>query len=1073
MPVFRETIFRAGSTFLIYDGTSLGLALYLRQRWKRLKQVLTLLFPMSNQSGADESQWSPSTFLRDHYHIPVLAALIGVMLTIRLQAFDRFVGQDGSVLFSANDPWYHYRETTYAIQNWPHTMPFDPWTGFPSGRHVGQFGTLWDQLVATVILLLGLGDPSPQLAGQVMLVATGVMASLVAIPTYLLARRFISRPFALFSIFLLALIPGQFLTRSLVGQYQHHAAETFFMTAAALIFIYAFAIATREQPIWELVLDRDIAALRLPIAWSILAGVALALYMYVWQPGVLLVGITGVFVALKMSSDVYHNRTPEPIAFVAAVAMTVTGLLMIIPLDSFSFGVTDYSYTQIALPLAIAAGAVFLAYLAREWDQRDIDVAAYPATVAVLAGVGILFLALFVPDAWSTIWRNLVRTVGFGAGAETRTIAEAQPMLQEGQERLFREYGLTFIAGFAGLLSMYAAPLIRSNNSEDTYYAIATIVIIPLLYFFEPLLSIVGGLIGLQWQFLALIIASAGFFGATLRVQYDVEHLYFLVWSGFLICAAFTQIRFNYYLVIPIVIASAYVVAQIITIIDLEPSSDLSLGDIKGWQAIIVLALLVGLVVPVLIVPIEVGGAQTASAFVASDHASPGEIMLWEDSLDWVEDGTPYPGEYGNHDNRMDHYGTFDRPDDDFPYDDGAYGIMAWWDYGHWITSVGERIAVANPFQQNARTAANFLLAPNEEMAAEYVYDETGEGVRYVMLDYSVAHNQGGKYRAPTVWYDDEDIDHEDLDQIVYSINPETGQVQPQAMVSTQRSMESMRNRLYQYHGSAVEPEPVVVRHREETLELQDGSEIDVLLVPEGEEFIEEFDTMEEARQVAEDDPNARIGGVNGIPEERIDALETYRLVHTSMMPANANPQLGEPHVKTFERVEGATIEGSGAPANTELEARVELINPITQRSFEYVQFVETDSDGTFELTVPYSTTGYDEYGTEAGYTDVAIQAAGPYTIMSNPEIDDETLETTAWIDQVNVTEGQVLGEDDTPVVAELHEEVLDAPEGAEETHPEEDDPDTAENDEVDEHATENDTDSESVDSNIMPVRPE
>ena len=34
-------------------------------------------------------------------------------------------------------------------------------------------------------------------------------------------------------------------------------------------------------------------------------------------------------------------------------------------------------------------------------------------------------------------------------------------------------------------------------------------------------------------------------------------------------------------------------------------------------------------------------------------------------------------------------------------------------DYGHWITTLGERIPTANPFQQNARQAANFLLVPN------------------------------------------------------------------------------------------------------------------------------------------------------------------------------------------------------------------------------------------------------------------------------------------------------------------------------------------------------------------------
>jgi len=31
---------------------------------------------------------------------------------------------------------------------------------------------------------------------------------------------------------------------------------------------------------------------------------------------------------------------------------------------------------------------------------------------------------------------------------------------------------------------------------------------------------------------------------------------------------------------------------------------------------------------------------------------------------------------------------------------EGEYGVLSWWDYGHWITTIGERIPNANPFQQ-------------------------------------------------------------------------------------------------------------------------------------------------------------------------------------------------------------------------------------------------------------------------------------------------------------------------------------------------------------------------------------
>jgi len=60
--------------------------------------------------------------------------------------------------------------------------------------------------------------------------------------------------------------------------------------------------------------------------------------------------------------------------------------------------------------------------------------------------------------------------------------------------------------------------------------------------------------------------------------------------------------------------------------------------------------------------------------------------------------------------------------------------------------------------------------------------------------------------------------------------------------------------------------------------------------------------------------------------------------------------------VKTFERVPGATIEGSGAAPGEEVEATVEL-EKATGGTFEYTQYAEADENGNFEFTVPYSTT--------------------------------------------------------------------------------------------------------------------
>ena len=79
----------------------------------------------------------------------------------------------------------------------------------------------------------------------------------------------------------------------------------------------------------------------------------------------------------------------------------------------------------------------------------------------------------------------------------------------------------------------------------------------------------------------------------------------------------------------------------------------------------------------------------------------------WADSLVWLSDNTPDPGV------------GFDKiyQKTEFSYPDEAYGILSWWDYGHWITFLGKRIPVSSPFQDNVPPVARFLSAKSEEDA--------------------------------------------------------------------------------------------------------------------------------------------------------------------------------------------------------------------------------------------------------------------------------------------------------------------------------------------------------------------
>jgi len=1002
---------------------------------------------MSAQTDTDEDGGdAPLEVLKRWYHVPLLLGAVVFMLWTRLRSYGNFV-RNGEVYFRGNDPWYHLRETTYLMENWPNTLPFDPHTGFPVGRSAGQFGTLWDHIMAVGIWI---ARPIMGSTEEAMLVMAPIAGALVALPTYFIARRFAGRVAALGGAVVLALLPGTFFQYSLVGFPDHSAAEVLFQSTAVLAFLVAFAVAEREKPVWELVVDHDVEALKRPVSYATAAGVALGLYMWTWQPGILLVGITGIYLAVKLTSDVSHGRSPEPVAFAGAVAMTVTAVMQLIPLNDFSFATTSYSLLQVVLPLGVAVGAVFLAWLAREWESRDLDVSTYPPAVGglILASAGVVWLA--IPSLWSTLTGNLLNFVGFSSSATFRTIGEGQPPLQNASfaDFVLAQYGLAFFLALAAVLYILARPLYRSDDTNHTLYIPAALAVVGSVYAVPQAYDAIGGIIGVSWQVIGLVVAAALLVGATFLVEYDAEELYFVVWAAFIGSAAFTQTRFNYYLAVVVAVGTAYFLQVALNALDLT-SFD-AVRDIEGWQVLTVAAVLAVLLVPLV-------GVATP-VWQAGNSSQPGNVVQWDESLQWMNDETPQPGELEGADNAMDTYDTYERPaDSDFEYREGAYGVQSWWDYGHWITTRAERIPNANPFQQNAGEAADYLLAPSEQQAADVLASQSDEGnrTRYVMVDWQMA-SPNSKFNAPVTFYSGNETVrdfNELLYQRVQGQNGQQGGLRPALQTRTQRYHESQMIRLYQHHGSAVEPEPVVLDWEPQTASTQSGEQVEIKVLPSGGQPVQRFDNLSAARSYVEEDGSAQVGGVMGVPTERVEALEHYRLVHATRAPGRSSyaqqaqilaqrfgvdlqatfgeslfGAFSDDFVKTFERVPGATVEGSGAAPGQEVEATVEMEKPNGQ-TFEYTQYAEADENGEFELTLPYSTTGYDEFGPENGYTNTSVRATGPYNVTTEQTTGDD-LYTTERFGQVEVTEGQVVGEDDAAATVELEERTVDCPSG-------------------------------------------
>ncbi|MFT4880896.1 MAG: oligosaccharyl transferase (archaeosortase A-associated) [Salinirussus sp.] len=944
-----------------------------------------------------------TAWLTSYYHYVALAALAGFTLWNRTRFWGRFV-VDGRTLLAGNDPFYHLRSVQYVVNNYPATMPFDPWTYFSLGTANSQFGTLYDQLMATAALVVGLGSPSDELVRTVVLFAPAIFGAAVMVPAYLIGRRLGGRAGGVVSAAIIALGAGGVLQQGMAGSADHQVAEALFQALAVLGVVVALAVARREKPVWELVQAREVAALRRSLGWATLAGVAVAAYLWVWPPGVLLLGVLGLFFLVHLSVEYVRGNSPEHAAFVGAVALATAGVLQLPTLNTLELSATSRSVLQPGLAVGVAAGCVFVAWLARRWDGSDRPARLFPLLTLGIVTVVAVLTAVVLPDTFGYFVTQVDRVLGFftGQSAQAATVVEARP---GSLDTVYQAYKLAAATALLGAVVLLARQVLDDDPGGE----------------------------GLLVVLLAAVMLSA----------------------------TLTQGRFAYYMAVPVGVLNAALVGWAVGYIG-GIGAD---GTVETYQVLSVGVVILVVLAPMLLI------FPTATA-VAQQNQAPGGVTGWQSSLEWMEENTPAEGQYGNPDgDPMAYYGAFSRTDD-YDYRQGAYGVMSWWDYGHWITGIGERIPTANPFQQGATEAARFLLAQDETEAAGVLseIDEDDATTRYVMIDSQMV---GGKYQAPPQFAPNvtrsDFFTRSTTNRQVYrqyvrgfqqrGLSQSRANRQARGIATvrhqTQAYYESMMVRLYAYHGSSMEPQPYVVDWQQVRTERGGAA----LVEPDDGPMFRAFENMSAAREYARQDGTAAVGGFGPYPpEERVAALDNYRLVQTSSSRSGkfARDVLGAGYTsnavlqqlgnrspaarqylrdltttvrstdgfaKVFERVPGAQVQGDGAPGNATLTMQVRM-EPANGPNFTYSKRVETDDTGAFETTVPYSTTGYENWGPEQGRTNVSVRATGPYTVSSGLRT-NETGSVVSYRASVDVTEAQVIGENTTPVQVTLDEQPL------------------------------------------------
>ena len=620
----------------------------------------------------------------------LLTIIFAIALYIRaVLPYDSVFLADGTIRFGGNDPWYHMRIVEYILHNYPHTLTYDAFTQFPYG-HLQHYGPLYDQAIAFVSLVVGLGNPDMHLAGTVGAYFPPVLGALVVIPVYFIGKHLHNRGTGLLAALIIATLPGQFLSRSLLGFVDHHVAETLFSTAT-LLFIMLALRGARANDLSFSNLSKDWRANKYPVLYAILAGVSYAAYQLCWSGALLFGGIIIIAATITYIAEHIRGNSTEYITVVGALTFGVE-LILILPWIHPELGFSGhYSLLHVAAPLMAIIALVVMHIASKEMNKRDLEPYYYPAVLIVGAVIAFTLLSVAIPALTGSIEGSVSRIFTIKEGGAS-TVAEISSM----------------IVDRSGTFNIGRNSMVYGNFGNCFYIALFGTLL--LSYY-------------------------------VLR-RWKPEDILALIWTVVMLLAIYGQNRFGYYYAVNVALMGAYFATRTIELAGFKGART-TLDALPQYLAknagYIVLAVIF---VAILVYPI----GPATQALNQAQHSG-GPNSAWYNSLEWMQDNTPDPGlsYYGPYERPP--------SGEPYPYPDTAYGVMSWWDYGFWIENIARRIPNANPFQggvgggeSQAPGASTFFTAASEDEANE-IADTLG--VRYVVSDVEMAT---GKFYAITAW---------------------------------------------------------------------------------------------------------------------------------------------------------------------------------------------------------------------------------------------------------------------------------------------------------------------------------
>lgn len=401
------------------------------------------------------------------FSLTAILAAMAIALYLRIGLPYATVFNGGWIKLTGIDAYYYMRLVDNLLANFPQLTAFDPFIISGSGDVTGRVPTFFVYMLAGTVRLLGGASATQTAADSTAVYVPAIIGALTVIPVFFIGRAVSNRWGGLVATLLAATMPGELLSRSLLGNTDHHVAEIFFTSFFLMFFM--LALKNSRQFTYALLRKGQFPPASRHIPYSIIAGIFLGLYLITWQGALLVAFIIFIYFIIQFISD--HLRG-FPTDYLSKTAITCFLIAMLIFLP--------FSRDRMTL-LALAAlmlMPIVLNIISILMTARGLKPAYYLLVVGGLLALGGLAAWLLFPALFSQATGYITGIFSWRIGQTV--VGEMKPLLFQGNTFTFNvawyEFALALYSGLAGLvLLIYAC--IRKGEPHQLLTAVWSIII--------------------------------------------------------------------------------------------------------------------------------------------------------------------------------------------------------------------------------------------------------------------------------------------------------------------------------------------------------------------------------------------------------------------------------------------------------------------------------------------------------------------------------------------------------------------------------------------------------------------